>query len=71
MQTKRDAALEALANILIGMGVAFVAQLIWFPSIGVQMTLIEHVGTTLFFTAVSFMRSYALRRWFNKRRIMG
>lgn len=64
-QSKIDSALEALVNILIGAGVAFTAQLIWFPIIGKDFTLGENLATTVFFTLVSFARSYGVRRLFN------
>lgn len=68
-QSKLDSALEALTNILIGAGVALVAQLVWFPIIGKEFTIGENLATTAAFTAVSFVRSYALRRLFNGRSV--
>jgi len=43
---------ESLANVLVGYGVAMVTQMLVFPLFG------------LIFTAVSIVRSYALRRGF-------
>jgi len=68
-QTKIDSVLEALTNILIGAAVALVAQLIWFPLIGKNFTLSEDLATTAFFTLVSFIRSYGIRRVFNGRSV--
>ncbi|WP_188708178.1 DUF7220 family protein [Neiella marina] len=68
-QTKIDSALEAVTNILIGAGIALLAQLIWFPVLGKQFTLAENLATTAFFTAVSFTRSYGVRRMFNGRSV--
>lgn len=68
-QSKIDSALEALTNIFIGAFIALIAQLIWFPMIGKQFTVTENLLTTLFFTVVSFLRSYWLRRWFNGRSV--
>lgn len=65
MQTKMDSALEAITNILIGAGIALIAQLIWFPLIGKHFTFTENLATTGFFTLVSFVRSYGIRRLFN------
>ena len=64
-QSKIDSALEALTNILIGCGVALIAQLIWFPMLGKEFTLSENLLTTAFFTIVSFARSYIIRRAFD------
>jgi hypothetical protein len=68
-QSKLDSALEALSNILIGAGVALVAQYVWFPMIGVQLSHGEHFATTAVFTGVSFARYYLLRRLFNGKSI--
>jgi len=68
-QTKMDSVLEALFNILIGAGIALVAQFIWFPILGKSFTLSENLATTAFFTLVSFIRSYGIRRAFNGRSI--
>lgn len=64
-QSKIDSALEAITNILIGAGIALLAQLVWFPVIGKDFSISENLMTTAFFTAVSFVRSYAVRRAFN------
>lgn len=66
MQTKRQSLLEAIANILIGMGVAFAGQLIVFPALGIAVRLDQNVAITIAFTAISLCRSYALRRLFNR-----
>ena len=69
MQTKTDSILEALTNIAIGAGIALLAQIIWFPIIGKDFTLADNLMTTAFFTLVSFVRSYGIRRLFNGRSI--
>lgn len=66
-QTRLQSAVESLTNIAVGMLVALAAQLIWFPAIGKDFTLVENIATTVFFTAVSFVRSYAIRRWYNAK----
>ena len=68
-QSITDSILEALTNIAIGALVALVAQLWWFPVLGKQFTLIENLYTTAFFTLVSFVRSFCLRRLFNGRSV--
>lgn len=68
-QTKIDSALEAITNILIGAGIALLAQIVWFPLLGKSFTLAENLATTAFFTLVSFTRSYGIRRLFNGRSI--
>ncbi len=66
MQSKSQSLLEAVANILIGMGVAFAGQLIVFPALGIAVRLDQNVTITIAFTAISLARSYVLRRLFNR-----
>jgi len=66
MQTKTQSLIESFANIAIGMGVAFAAQLVVFPALGIAVRLDQNVAITCAFTAVSLVRSYALRRLFNR-----
>lgn len=68
-QSKIDSVLEAVTNILIGVGVALATQLIWFPLIGKDFTFIEHLETTSIFTVISFIRSYVIRRSFNGKSV--
>ena len=68
-QSKIDSILEALTNIAIGAGVALTAQFVWFPLIDKDFTLGENLATTAFFTLVSFIRSYGVRRLFNGRSV--
>lgn len=68
-QLRIDSVLEAFTNILIGAGIALGAQLIWFPLIGKDFTIGENLATTAFFTVVSFLRSYGIRRLFNGKSV--
>ena len=69
IQSKIDSVLESLTNIAIGSIIALLSQLIWFPIIGVEITFAENLLTTGFFTIVSFVRSYGIRRLFNGKSI--
>lgn len=68
-QSKTDSILEALTNIAIGAGIALLAQIVWFPIIGKSFTLGENLATMVFFTLISFARSYVVRRLFNGRSV--
>ena len=66
MQTKIQSAIESLLNVAVGMGVAFTSQLIVFPLVGIpEQTMATHMTITLWFTFISLVRSYVIRRWFN------
>ena len=64
-QSRKHSALESAINILVGIGVALLTQLLIFPLFDIHISTASHIGITLIFTAVSFIRSYYLRRLFN------
>lgn len=64
-QRRLHSAVEAVANVAIGFGVALATQIIVFPWFGLAVALTDQVGIALIFTAVSIARSYAVRRLFN------
>ena len=68
-QSKIDSILEASTNILIGAGIALLSQIVWFPLIGKEFTLPDNLMTTAFFTLISFVRSYSIRRIFNGKSV--
>lgn len=68
-QSKLDSALEAVTNILLGAGIALCAQMFLFPLMDKEFTMGEHLLTTAFFTFISFMRSYLIRRLFNGKSV--
>ena len=64
-QTRLGSFVEAWANILVGFGVNFTANLIVLPRFGFNVTAGDAFGIGLVFTAISLARSYVIRRWFN------
>ena len=60
---------ESLANVLVGYVVAVVTQMAVFPLFGLALTVTENLLIGLIFTAVSIVRSYALRRGFEALRV--
>lgn len=65
-QTRRHSAIESVANVAIGYGVAIGSQLAIFPMFGIHIPLADNLLIGLWFTAISIVRSYALRRLFNR-----
>ena len=59
---------EAVANVVVGYGVAVVTQILIFPIFGLHTTLAQNLKLGLVFTIVSIGRSYALRRVFERLR---
>ncbi len=68
MQSRLMSAVETATNIAVGLVVSFMAQLVIFEVYDIDVTLSQNVEITLFFTFISVVRSYALRRLFNNIR---
>jgi hypothetical protein len=64
-QTRLGSFVEAWANIAVGFGINFTANLIVLPWFGFNATAGDAFGIGLVFTAISLVRSYVIRRWFN------
>lgn len=64
-QSRRYSALEAVANVAIGYGVALAGQLLVFPLYGIHPHLSDNIAIGAWFTGISLARSYLLRRLFN------
>ena len=66
-QTRKESATEAVVNILVGYTVNLLANFSIFPLFGWHITLEQNLMIGVFYTVVSFVRSYALRRFYNWR----
>jgi hypothetical protein len=66
MQTKWHSLLESVVNILIGYSIAICAQLLIFPLFDINIPLSDNLMIGACFTVVSLVRSYLVRRWFNR-----
>lgn len=64
-QTRRESAIEAIVNIIVGYTVNVMANFAIFPLFGWAITLEQNLLMGVFYTVVSFVRSYALRRFYN------
>ena len=65
MQSRMMSAVEASANVAIGYLVSVAANLLILPLFGYDVSVADGFAIGLAFTAVSLVRSYALRRAFN------
>lgn len=63
-QSRAMSLVEAIANVVVGYGVAVLTQMLVFPSFGLHTTLAENLLIGAIFTVVSIARSFALRRLF-------
>ncbi len=64
-QSRTGSMVEALANIGIGFGINWCANMLLFPLFGFRVTGSQAFEIGVLFTAISLVRSYILRRFFN------
>lgn len=64
-QSRTHSMLESLANIAFGFGISVLGNYLILPLYGMQSSLRYSVEIGVWFTLISFARSYALRRAFN------
>lgn len=64
-QTRLQSAVEAIASTAFGFIIALLAQLLIMDHYGIPSDLGRDVNITIFFTAISLARGYAVRRFFN------
>lgn len=65
MQSRRQSMMETVASVTIGYVVALLSQLIIFPVFGLEVTLTENLLIGAWFTVISIIRGYYVRRFFN------
>ncbi|MEZ0468487.1 hypothetical protein [Phaeobacter sp. SYSU ZJ3003] len=68
-QSRLMSLVEAVANVIVGYGVAVVTQILIFPIFGLHTTLAQNLAMGGIFTGVSLIRSYLLRRAFEAVRV--
>ena len=65
-QTRSRSLAESLANVVVGYGVGVAAQIAVFPILGVRASVKDNLIFSGCMTIVSVVRSYLLRRAFNR-----
>lgn len=65
MQSKRNSFIEAVASTAIGFATSVVVTAIVLPAYNMPINLWVNFQITAIFTAVSVVRSYYVRRFFN------
>lgn len=65
MQTKNMSLIETITSVAIGYIISLVAQMIIFPIFDIKVSFEDNLLIGLFFTVVSIIRGYFMRRLFN------
>lgn len=66
-QSRWQSLVEAHANVVVGFGINYLANLYLLPLWGLQVRASQAFSIGLVFTGISLVRSYGLRRVFNGR----
>ena len=65
MQTRRQSMIETAASVAIGYVVALLSQIVIFPMFGIHATMTDNLLIGAWFTVISIIRGYFVRRFFN------
>jgi hypothetical protein len=68
-QSRAMSFIEAITNVAFGYGIAVATQMLIFPVFGLHTTLAQNLTMGAVFSAVSIIRSFALRRVFETIRV--
>jgi membrane protein implicated in regulation of membrane protease activity len=66
-QSRWNSILESLSNTAIGMLTTFIFSPLIYKAVGMQYTYSQLGAVTILFTVLSIVRSYIIRRYFNKK----
>jgi predicted membrane protein len=66
MQTKKHSHYEVLTNQILGIVIGWLIVYFIFPLMGVETNYIHATASTVIFFISSYIRSYTVRRLFNK-----
>lgn len=64
-QTRLGSLIEALTNVLIGLGISFTSNYFIFPLFGWEISVSQNITLGIIYTIISVIRSYTIRRFFN------
>lgn len=67
MQTPRQSLIESLNNTALGFVISYASSFLIFPLMGIDSSPGKNLVITLYFTVISIIRGYAIRRWYNRR----
>jgi hypothetical protein len=65
VQSRRMSMIEVATNITIGLVVSFIIQIAIFKLYDINISVTQNIEITIWFTVISIIRSYLIRRWFN------
>ena len=63
-QGKKGSLIESIIQVVSGWGVAIITQLIVYPLMGIEVSIVQNINLSLIFIAVGFVKQYYVRRGF-------
>lgn len=66
MQTKKQSLRESITNTAVGALINLGFSFLLFPAVGIASSGGQNAVVVAFFTVVSIVRGYVIRRYFNK-----
>ena len=68
MQSRRHSLIEAVANVVVGYALAVITKIVVFTRFGLQVSFRDNISIGAIFVLVSLVRSYAIRRLFERKK---
>ena len=66
-QTRRQSLLESIMNVVVGFTINLILNFTFFPPLfGWHISLKQNIALGVIYTAISILRSYTLRRFYNR-----
>ena len=65
-QTRKKSLIEAITNTVAGLVTSFLIQIVIYPAMGIPVSINQNIIITFVFFVASIVRSYVVRRIFNK-----
>ena len=65
-QSRRMSLFESITNVVIGYLLSLITQVVVFPIFQIEVSLADNMAISVIFTVVSLVRSYVLRRVFER-----
>lgn len=66
MQSKKLSLIESIVNVVSSFLIGVITQILVFPLYGLEISVMANISLTLIFSLTSFVRSYIVRRIFNR-----
>ena len=67
MQSKRESMIETLTSVFVGWLIGVILNLTILPLFDYNITVVDSLWVSLIFTAISVVRGYLIRRFFNSK----